>query len=291
MAELVLSQRPGKVRLGLKASAEPKQLMNRLQYRPDVFEFFTSAADFEPAAFKELVDAIQFVKNNVTERVIIHHPMSYQDWHLDQLLDEHREPAAYQFLQTTTDQLLALANDLDVQILIHGGYGGSDSVRLLDEYESLPAARTAVFARLDRLVRQANGHVMIENGITPSFMYGDPQLDEMIIQHHLPLVCDVSHVFIGLHGDMELTMLALKRLAPMIQHYHLVDSLGQQHDSLPLGQGLIDWQRVLPVLNPRATMIYEVPDETDATCANMLSSYHYLRNLEVRQFEGSQRDA
>jgi len=291
MAELVLPQRPGKIQLGLKASAEIEQLMNRLQYRPEVFEFFTSAADFEPASFKALVEAIQFVKTNVTERVIIHHPMSYRDWHLDQLLDEEREPAAYQFLQTSTEQLLTLASDLDVQVLIHGGYGGSDSLKLLNEYESLMAARTAVFERLDQLVRQAKGHVMIENGITPSFMYGDPQLDELIIQHNLPLVCDVSHVFIGLHGDMDLTMLALKRLAPLIQHYHLVDSLGQQHDSLPLGQGLIDWQRVLPVLNPGATMIYEVPDETDATCANMLSSYHYLRSLEVRQIEGQRKRA
>ncbi|RRK11089.1 sugar phosphate isomerase/epimerase [Lactiplantibacillus garii] len=283
MAKLVLPACPGKVRLGLKASDQPEQLLNRLQYRPDVFEFFTSPADFEPAAFKELKTAVKFVQANVTTKVIIHHPMNYQGLHLDQLLDPQRQPEAYQFLQSSTAQLLDLANDLDVRVLVHGGYGGSE---LLDQYPSVSEARTVVFSRLDELVRQANGHVIIENGITPSFMYGDPQLDEMIIQHHLPLVCDLSHVFIGLHGDMGLTMLALKRLRPLIQHYHLVDSLGQQHDSLPLGHGLIDWQRVLPMLNPKATMIYEVPDETDATCANMLSSYHYLRNMETRLIEG-----
>lgn len=285
MTQLVMRQRPGKIQLGLKAAQDPAQLMNRLQYRPQVFEFFTSAADFEPAAFQALKAAVQFVKTNVTEQIVIHHPMSYQGVHLDQLLDPHREAGAYQFLQTSTAQLLELATELDVKILVHGGYG-SDSAPLIKAYDSLATARDVVFEQLDELVRQANGHVIIENGVTASFMYGDPQLDERIIQHHYPLVCDLSHVFIALHGDMALTMLALKRLAPLIQHYHLVDSMGQRHDSLPLGQGLIDWPRVLPVLNPHATMIYEVPDETDATCANMLSSYHYLRALEVRSLEG-----
>ncbi|VDG33314.1 sugar phosphate isomerase/epimerase [Lactobacillus sp.] [Lactiplantibacillus mudanjiangensis] len=281
---LVLPKRPGFVQLGLKAAQTPKQLMNRLQYRPKTFEFFTSAADFEPDAFKNLKTAITFVAKNVTTDIVVHHPMSYQGIHLDQLLDPQRETVAYNFLQKSTSDLLDLATDLNIRVLIHGGYG-SDSATLIKEYESITAARETVFARLDTLVRQGNGHVMIENGITPSFMYGDPQLDEQIIHHQLPLVCDISHVFIGLHGDMELTMLALKRLKPLIKHYHLVDSLGQQHDSLPLGTGLIDWQRVLGELNPTASMIYEVPDETDATCANMLSSYHYLRNLETKLIE------
>ncbi|MFC6181103.1 TIM barrel protein [Lactiplantibacillus daowaiensis] len=280
-----LPKRPGIVQLGLKAAAEPSQLMNRLQYRPTTFEFFTSAADFKPDAFKHLKSAINFVDENVTTDIVIHHPMSYHGTHLDQLLDPNREREAYDFLQDSTNRLLQLATDLDVRVLIHGGYGGGESASLIKEYPSLAEARATVFARLDEIVRQGNGHVMIENGITPSFMYGDPQLDEQIIQHHLPLVCDLSHVFIGLHGDMNLTMLALKRLKPLIQHYHLVDSLGQKHDSLPLGEGLIDWQRVLGELNPAASMIYEVPDESDSTCANMLQSYHYLRSLETKLIE------
>lgn len=282
---LTLPKRPGLVNLGLKASDEPAQLMDRLQYRPTTFEFFTSAADLEPDGVKRLKTAIEFVKTNVTKDVVVHHPMSYHGVHLDQLLDPSRQSEAYQFLQSSTAQLLELVTAEDCRLLVHGGYGGSESSALVQEYASLNEARAVVFARLDELVHQGNGHVMIENGITDSFMYGDPQLDELIIQHQLPLVCDLSHVFIGLHGDMALTMLSLKRLKPLIQHYHLVDSLGQKHDSLPLGAGLIDWQQVLPVLNPTASMIYEVPDAVDGTCANMLASYHYLRNLEVKTLE------
>jgi len=282
---LTLAKRPGLVQLGLKASAEPVQLMNRLQYRPTTFEFYTSAADFEGDGLKHLGDAIKFVIDNVTEDVVVHHPMSYHGVHLDQLLDPQRQPEAYQFLQDSTAKLLDLVTEYDCRLLVHGGYGGGESAALVAEYPSLAEARSTVFARLDELVKQGQGHVMIENGITPSFMYGDPQLDEQLIQHHYPLVCDLSHVFIGLHGDMELTMLALKRLRPLIQHYHLVDSLGQRHDSLPLGEGLIDWQRVLSVMNPKASMIYEVPDESDSTCANMLASYHYLRGLETKLIE------
>ncbi|MFC6201897.1 TIM barrel protein [Lactiplantibacillus nangangensis] len=282
---LTLPKRPGIVQLGLKASDEPAQLMDRLQYRPTTFEFFTSATDLEPDGVKRLKTAIEFVKTNITKDVVVHHPMSYHGVHLDQLLDPRRQPEAYQFLQSSTAQLLELVTAEDCRLLVHGGYGGSESSALVQEYTSLNEAREVVFARLDELVHQGNGHVMIENGITDSFMYGDPQLDELIIQHQLPLVCDLSHVFIGLHGDMALTMLSLKRLKPLIRHYHLVDSLGQKHDSLPLGAGLIDWQQVLPVLNPKASMIYEVPDAVDESCANMLASYHYLRNLEVKMLE------
>jgi len=282
---LTLAKRPGMVQLGLKASTEPTQLMNRLQYRPTTFEFFTNAADFTEAGLVHLKDVITFVKTNVTENIVIHHPMSYQGVHLDQLLDPQRQPAAYEFLQTSTAQLLELVTTYQIRLLVHGGYGGGESAALVAEYPSLAEARATVFARLDALVKQAPDRVMIENGITPSFMFGDPQLDEQIIEHQYPLVCDLSHVFIGLHGDMDLTLLALKRLRPLIKHYHLVDSLGQRHDSLPLGEGLIDWQRVLPVMNPKASMIYEVPDESDSTCANMLASYHYLRGLETKLIE------
>ncbi|GEO70815.1 sugar phosphate isomerase/epimerase family protein [Levilactobacillus acidifarinae] len=285
MAKLALPARPGKVQLGLKAGADPTQLLDRLKYRPEVFEFFTSEADFTPTAFRTFKAKVQFVQTNVTRKIVIHHPMKFHDQHLDQLLDAHREPQAYAFFQQSTAQLLDLANDLNVRILVHGGYGGAESQQLIDEYPSLVAARATVFDHLDQLVAQGNGHVMIENGITASFMYGDPQIDDTILAHHWPLVCDLSHVFIGLHGDMDRTMAALTKLKPLIRHYHLVDSLGQRHDSLPLGAGLIDWRRVLPALNPQATMIYEVPDETDATCANMLRSYHYLRGLEVQQLE------
>jgi len=282
---LTLPKRPGVVQLGLKASAEPAQLMDRLQYRPRTFEFFTSAADFDSVGFNRLKNAIEFVTQNVTKDVVVHHPMSFHGVHLDQLLDPKRQPGVYQFLQQSTAQLLELVTAENCRLLVHGGYGGSESAALIQDYASLKEAREVVFTRLDELIRQGGGHVMIENGITASFMYGDPQLDEQIIQHQFPLVCDLSHLFIGLKGNMALTMLSLKRLKPLIWHYHLVDSLGQKHDSLPLGTGLIDWQQVLPALNPQASMIYEVPDAEDATCANMLASYHYLRHLEVKILE------
>lgn len=285
MSTLTLPPRPGQVQLGLKAAAEPTQLLDRLKYRPTVFEFFTAEADFTPTGLHRLRTAVQFVQEAVTPTIVIHHPMKFQGQHLDQLLDPHREAAAYSFLHRSTADLLELAQRFNVRVLIHGGYGGAESQRLIDEYPSLADAQETVFTRLDHLIRQGGGHVMIENGLTPTFLYGDPALDARIIQHHWPLVCDLSHVFIGLNGDMDATVATLRRLAPQIRHYHLVDSLGQRHDSLPLGEGLIDWQRVLPLLNPAASMIYEVPDETDATCANMLHSYHYLRDLETRQLE------
>ena len=66
---------------------------------------------------------------------------------------------------------------------------------------------------------------------------------------------------------------------PQIVHYHLVDSNGEFHDSLPLGKGKIDWQAVVPLLNPKATSIYEInlADQRDAT--EQVASHRYLTNL------------
>ena len=64
-------------------------------------------------------------------------------------------------------------------------------------------------------------------------------------------------------------------------HYHLVDSMGEHHDSLVLGTGKIDWRRVLPLLNEnsKATSIYEInlADPTDSK--EQMESHRYLVEL------------
>ena len=90
---------------------------------------------------------------------------------------------------------------------------------------------------------------------------------------------DTSHCFIYLHGANDALCASLAKLKDQVVHYHLVDSMGQSHDSLPLGTGKIDWSRVWPLLNPRATNIYEINLAEQTDCQEQLASHRYLTGL------------
>lgn len=120
---------------------------------------------------------------------------------------------------------------------------------------------------------------MFENSISPVFFYGDPAVEDAILAHGYRLAYDVSHAFITVHGDNDRLIASLDHLKEQIVHYHLVDSMGQTHDSLPLGEGRIAWPRVLPHLNPAATDIYEIDLKDQANCAEQVASHQYLQQF------------
>lgn len=49
--------------LGLKGSADPVQIKDRLKHHPQVFEFFTSTEDITQDGLKRLADGIERVKD------------------------------------------------------------------------------------------------------------------------------------------------------------------------------------------------------------------------------------
>ena len=73
------------VLLGLKASPAAEQMEERLQYRPDVFEFYTTEADMTPQGLKRLEEAVVRVQE-VTRRIVIHQPMRYQKVNYTELI-------------------------------------------------------------------------------------------------------------------------------------------------------------------------------------------------------------
>ncbi|MBC6912272.1 sugar phosphate isomerase/epimerase, partial [Lactobacillus reuteri] len=72
---------------------------------------------------------------------------------------------------------------------------------------------------------------------------------------------------------------SLAHLKDRTVHYHLVDSMGETHDSLTLGTGKIDWANVLPHLNPAATSIYEINLHDQNNCREQIDSHNYLVKL------------
>ncbi len=267
--------------LGLKASTDEAQLEERLQHQPEVFEFYTQASDMTPDGLAHLSQMIDRVKSAGVDHVIIHHPMAFDHAHNELAVSALRNPASYQFMMGSTESIIELAKAKDVQVLVHGAYNAPLSW-IKAQFGSLEAGRELVFDRLDYFKALGGNHVMFENALSPLFRFGEPGFERRIMGHHYRLAYDISHAFIVLHGDNDKLVSSLARLAPQIVHYHLVDSMGQKHDSLPLGQGNIDWVRVKRVLNPNATNIYEITLDDEDNCQAMLDSHNYLKSLDSR---------
>lgn len=266
--------------LGLKGSDDAVQINDRLQHHPTVYEFFTRSTDFtDDDGYARLKDAIQFVQAHGINQIVLHHPMKFQQHHSEVVVPEKFYPDLYRFIEISTEKLLRLADDLDVQVLIHGGYSGPEVEHMISLYPSVEAARQAVYQRLDRFATAGGDHIMFENSIAPVFAYGDPSQEDEILDHHYRLAFDTSHCFIELHGDNNGLQKSLHHLAPQVVHYHLVDSLGLTHDSLTLGTGKIDWAKILPQLNPHATSIYEINLKDQTNCVEQLASHRYLTDL------------
>lgn len=272
--------------LGLKGSSTRVQIDDRLQHHPSVYEFFTAASDFTPDGYRHLYDAIQYVQSQGIHRIILHHPMKFGNHHSDVVAPERYYPDLYRFIETTTEQLIRLGHDLNVRVLVHGGYSGPEVEHMVNLYPSVEDARQAVYHRLDRFADEGGDQIMFENSIAPVFAYGHPDQEDEILAHHYRLAFDTSHCFIELHGDSTGLQRSLCHLAPAVVHYHLVDSMGQTHDSLQLGKGKIDWAPVLPLLNPAATSIYEINLHDQTNCKEQLASHEYLLDIYRQLKEG-----
>ncbi|MTV81737.1 TIM barrel protein [Secundilactobacillus folii] len=263
--------------LGLKASTSLEQINDRLQYQPNVFEFYTDAHDMTKNGLAHLEEMIKYVRGAGVHNIVIHHPMAYDHHHNEVGVSALKDPDGYQFMMGTADALIELAIKLDVQVLIHGAY--SDAREVVAAFGNLETARQVVLDRLDYFQKRGGDHVMIENSTSPIFDFGNPEVEQAVMAHHYRLCYDISHGFIVLHGNNDKLVDSVKRLALQTVHYHLVDSMGDHHDSLQLGKGRVDWYRVMQVVNRKATNIYEIDLANQNDCAEMLASHEYLNQL------------
>lgn len=279
LSVLPLERKNMLAKLGLKASADPKQLESRLQYHPEVFEFYTSQADFNSQGLERLEEAIFQVKDQSTDKIVLHHPMTFDGEFLEMVTPEKLFPQITHFLEKSTNDLLQLAFDHDCQVLVHGSYELRNK-SIMDYYGNWEKANQELFLRLDYFAKLGQDHIMFENSISPLFYFGDPTYDQLIYQKGYRLAFDISHSFIKMKGSNSKLMASLETLKDHIVHYHLVDSMGEIHDSLPLGQGKIDWSGVLDHINPEATAIYEIDLKDMNNPLEQLQSHQYLMQVE-----------
>ncbi|GBG94888.1 xylose isomerase [Ligilactobacillus salitolerans] len=266
------------IQLGLKSGTTERQVKDRLQYQPDVFEFYTNENDFTVEGLKRLTYDIEWVKDEATNKIVLHHPMKFRGVATELAAPEDRCPDLYAFVEQSSLDLLQIAAEQNVQVLIHGAYA-RQTEQFIAMYPNLATANKAVFKRLDHFQKLGGQHVMFENSISRLFAYGDPTQEKEILSHQYRLAYDTSHCFIKTRGSNEALDASLKNLHDQIVHYHLVDSMGQHHDSLPLGKGKISWQQVVPLLNPQATNIFEIQLADENHALEQVESFKYLQSL------------
>ncbi|GAA3193489.1 TIM barrel protein [Lentilactobacillus kefiri] len=264
--------------LGLKASTNQRQIDERLQYHPQVFEFFTIEADVTSDGLDHLKNMIDYVQNSGVAHVVIHHPMKFEGVHNEVSVDPNTNPKQYQFMMTSSKNLIQIAKQFGIQLLIHGGYNQPVS-KIIQQFGSIQAGRKIVFERLDYFKSFGESNVMFENSISPLFDFGDSTVEQAVVEHQYRLCYDTSHGFIVLHGNNQKLQESMRRLQGQVVHYHFVDSMGQFHDSLQLGKGAIDWRPLKQVVNRRATNIFEINLKDQFNSLEMQASYDYLKNL------------
>lgn len=252
----------------LKGSLDQPSLDNRLSYNPEIIEFYLSATDMQRTDF--IRTRIRELKaRGVT--VYLHHPSRYQHTFLD-IMSTNLE--LRRFYHESTQQLVQICKEEGAKCVLHAHYVRSENAEV--SRERTIALREEIAAILE----YGREQIVWEDSTEGLFCYSNPYLiDDLIIPLSLPLNVDVSHTFIALRGDNHKLREVLERTAPYAVYYHLVDSMGQVHDSLPLGEGLIDWQMVKPFVEGK-DYIFEinlVGDHSD--CTPMVESAKYFAAL------------
>lgn len=255
----------------LKSNLHQASLDNRLQYGPEIIELYLSEQDLkQPELIRERIRQLR----QLGIRVYLHHPPKFRGGYQDMLSSDVEVRAYY---HQSSELLAGICREEQAKCVVHAHYTDTESGR------GVTKERTQLLREEIRQVLSYARDVFVwEDSTEGLFCYANPYLiEELIAPLELPLNVDVSHTFIGFRGDNDKLREVLEQTQPYAVYYHLVDSMGLEHDSLPLGQGRIDWRMVKPLVDGK-DFIFEIhlgADHTD--CTPMVESARYFQQLQV----------
>lgn len=183
-------------------------------------------------------------------RVYLHHPMKFKGQYLD-IISSNKE--IRQFYDWSSNILALICHQEGIKCVIHCHYSQSESSHFIDR-----SLRKEMRMRIESILKRSNTVFLWEDTVQGIFSAQNPYLFTEIVQPlQLPLNIDISHSFIALKGDNSALQRHLEAYHPYAQYFHLVDSRGIKHDSLPLGKGKIDWKMVKPYVGNK-DFIFEI---------------------------------
>ncbi|MFC0214232.1 sugar phosphate isomerase/epimerase family protein [Paenibacillus chartarius] len=244
---------------------------DRLKYDPDIVELHLELPDLlEEAALRRTIVRLQ--EQGV--KVYLHQPPKLEGTFWDLMTGD---AAFYDQYMDVSRRLARICREERVRSVIHAHYAYSPEQPL---HRITATNSQELRRRIEHVTEFAGDAFLWEDTIHGLFSYENPYLiDEVVKPLNLPLNVDVSHAFIALGGDNDKLRGVLQATRPYAQYYHLVDSMGVAHDSLPLGQGRIDWRMVAPLVADR-DFIFEIslPDD-HSDCTRMIESAAYFRGV------------
>lgn len=274
-----------KLILGLKGSTNTRQIVDRLSQKGiSLYEFHLEDADLFGERFKQLEEWIRIMRRNGIQ-VMLHHPGNVNGTRLH-INGTNSIMAA--FYELSTRILVDLCEKYDCYTVIHWNYsmtGACIGHEVIDEdlpsEEHLRKTLEKCLA-IDKAI--GKGRIYWENGVMGSGAYrGDYVWAKMVAETDLKLTFDISHAFIAMKGDNAALQETMRLLDANIAYFHVVDSEGVFHDSLPIGKGKIAFQPLLPAIMKRP-YIYEITLSDSNDCAEMLDSHRALQNIFLEQY-------
>lgn len=253
----------------LKGNFKDKTIADRLQYNPEILEFYTADTDLEQPDY--MMEQIRMLKQRGI-KVYLHHPVKHRGNFLDIM---SRDPGMAAYYMKSCRQLADLCEAMDIHCVVHAHYQDTES--------SLEVSKESTRRMRDSIARVrefAGDRFLWEDSIEGIFSYANPYLlEELIAPLNLPLTVDVSHTFISFRGDNASLERVLADTRPYARYYHVVDSMGLSHDSLPLGEGKINWRMVKPYVADR-DFIFEIGLKGDhSDCTPMVESAAYFCSI------------
>jgi hypothetical protein len=254
----------------LKSNLSDNSIQNRLQYNPEIIELYLDENDLLDSS--RLVEKIRFLKN-LNIRVYLHQPSMHNGIYLD-ILTEDKELQKYYY--GSSEILSNICHDENIHSVIHAHYAKTISSGLLDKQSTIKMRK-----RIQDILSFATDRLVWEDTIQGLFSFENPYLlDELVRPLDLPLNIDISHSFIACRGDNGKLKQILESTQKYAKYFHLVDSMGKKHDSLQLGQGLIDWEMVKPYVIDK-DFIFEINLKGDhSDCIPMIDSVIYFNKIE-----------
>lgn len=255
----------------LKTNIQEHCIRDRLRYEPEIVELHLEMADLERGSGLE--QAIRRLKKHGC-RVYLHQPPRVNGVFWDLLTPDDLFHEGY---LTTARRLAEICREEDVRSVIHAHY----SYPKEQPGHAVTLANTRRMRdRIAEVLEFAGDRFVWEDTTGGLFSYANPMLlSEAVKPLRLSLNVDVSHSFIALQGDNAKLRAVLEATEPYAQYFHLVDSMGVKHDSLPLGAGRIDWSMVAPFVRNK-DFIFEINLPGDhSDCTLMVQSAAYFRDV------------
>lgn len=254
--------------LGLKCSLNEKQILDRLSYNPDLIELHLFDSDMYGAGRSKLESVIIDLLDRDID-VVLHHPMFYNRSFQDILAPDLEVRSFFDF---STQVLISLCKKYHIKCVVHPQYSQSNTLNETELYD--------LKDRMNYFNELADGCILWENSIVGLTTFENERVYEDIIGPlNLPFCFDISHAFISFKGDNDKLIHALEKCKHNIKYFHVVDSIGMEHDSLKLGMGSIDWSRVFPYIKDKK-YIFEIGLSDQEDCREMLESFEYLNRLK-----------